>query len=85
MEDFSNKLKAWLSPMLILVVSYFCKLEFEEIKAEIKSIPNLNIEIATIKANYNNLDHRVKSLEVGYYTKKTYGKNEDEITVSSIK
>lgn len=85
MEDFTNRIKAWLSPSLILIVAYFCKLEFEEIKAEIKSIPNLNVEIATIKANYNNLDHRVKTLETSYYTKKNYAKNEDEITVSSIK
>jgi len=84
-DNLSDKLKILINPLLILLVGYFCKSEFEDIKAEIKKIPN-------IKAEYKILDYRVSVIEKKLnidvnFDKNVHvlGKHEDEITVSNIK
>lgn len=80
-SKMSEAIKVWLSPILIGVVGYFAKLEFQEIKSNqaelMRAVPVLQTELKSLRKDIDRHEGLLREHDVQIAQKSFFIKPED--------
>ena len=86
-ESVITEFKAWLTPLLIVVIGWFAKNKLESIDERLKVLESLQTEQAVIIQRVTRLEADMNNLEGAFYahTRIQEAKDEEEITLNKLK
>ena len=84
-----HRITTWITPGLIVIISYLLKADIDYVKEQLKTINSTNIELNTLKGRVDAHEFRINSLEnrhnsPSHTSYSLIGKHEEVISLSNL-